>query len=249
MIDGVEVVTRDGLRFYVNPRDERGKILIETSGEFNAKSVRIFQSLLARRQWELVIDIGSNYGEMIAALTQYDAARVVAFEPNCSLHSYLKHTAKENNVYVDLQHCAVGKTSGHEMFMVDTHWSGRSSLKFSPDSCTKSVQSVEVVTLDEFFNSSTCSTALLKIDVEGFELEVLEGSRKFLSSLEEYAIQIEILHMKKEDIAMLANQWRMYFFSTESLAPIRLPGGETSIVDLYLESGYFYVNDAVLLPL
>lgn len=248
MTDMVEVSTSDGLRYFVDPTDERAQVLIETDGEFNAKSVRIFQQLLTRRTWDLVLDIGSNYGEMIAALRGYPTTTAIAFEPNPALHPFLQRTATANAVDLDIRAQAVGRTPGHAQFMIDQQWSGKSSLKGISGALPEHLLDVEVTSLDELFGNAQYTNALIKIDVEGAEYDVLNGALEFISGLDDFAIQFEILHMPLDEIAALAARWKMYLFSTQTLAPVRLPGPDAQLADLYLKSHRFYQNDAVLLP-
>lgn len=243
-----EVVTRDGLRYFVNPADARAQHLVSSAGEFNAVSVRIFQSLLARRSWDLVIDIGANYGEMVAAIPPGFAGEVVAYEPNVSLLPYLERTAAVSGVTVDIRAQAVGRRDGSASFVIDSEWSGQSSLVGVEGAQPEQLRDVDVVTLDSQFRDRLPTTALVKIDVEGAEIDVLKGGTEFLFGLVDSALQVEILHMPPEQIAALATQWKMYFLSRESLAPVRLPGGDTHLADLYVSSGRFYQNDVILLP-
>ena len=243
-----EVITRDGLHYFVDPTDARAQRLVDTSGEFNAVSVRIFQSLLARRPWDLVIDVGANYGEMIAAIPAGFKGDVVAFEPNEHLLPFLRRTAERTGLKVDIRAQAVGRRDGSAQFVIDPTWSGQSSLRGVETASPEQLVDIDVVTLDSQFRERLPTTALIKIDVEGAEIDVLKGGTEFLFGLDDSALQIEILHMPHEQIAALATQWRMYFLSRESLSPVRLPGGDTRLAELYVSSGRFYQNDVILLP-
>ena len=250
------ITTHDGLRYFVDPTDGRAQALAASGGESNATSVRIFQALLARRPWDLVLDIGANYGEMIAAIPRDFAGQVIAFEPNLSLHPFLRRTAESNGVAVEIRSQAVGRKDGAASFRIDTAWSGMSSLVDTASARNYPVETapqhqivdVEVVTLDSLFRSALPTTALVKIDVEGAEIDVLTGGSEFLHGLDDCAIQIEILRLSPTELARLATQWKMYFLSRTTLNPVRLPGGNERLADLYLASGRFYQNDAVLLP-
>ena len=244
-----EVTTRDGLHYFVDPADARAQHLIASAGEFNAASVRIFQSLLARRSWDLIIDVGANYGEMIAAIPPTFAGKIVAFEPNVLLLPFLRRTAERTGLQVDIRAQAAGRKNGAAQFAIDTAWSGQSSLVGVDTARPEQLVDVEVVTLDSQFRDSLPTTALVKIDVEGAEIDVLRGGSEFLFGLDDSALQVEILHMPHAQIAALATQWRMYFLSRGSLAPVRLPGADIGLAELYVTSGRFYQNDVILLPL
>lgn len=246
----MEVVrTPAGLRFAVDPSDGRGRELIASAGGFNVLSMRIFQALLARRRWDLILDVGANYGEMIAAVPSTYEGQVIAFEPNTRLHPYLRRTAELNGVDVTIRPEAVGRTDGHAQFVVDSAWTGKSSLHGVPDASAADLVDVDVVSLDSVFRGAQPATALVKIDVEGAESEVLTGGAEFFTRLDDCAVQIEILHMAADEIATIAGRWKMYLLSRTTLAPVRLPGNDAALAAQYINSHRFYQNDAVLLPL
>ncbi len=251
-----EIITRDGLRYFVDPTDGRAQALSTSAGEFNAPSVRIFQALLARQRWDLILDIGANYGEMIAAIPPIFSGKVIAFEPNLHLHPFLRRTAESNGIAVEIRKEAVGRKDGAASFRIDRAWSGMSSLVDNASARDYPVETaehhtivdVEVRTLDSLFRRTPGTTALIKIDVEGAEIDVLTGGSEFLHGLDHCAIQIETLRLSPSDLAMLAARWKMYFFSHSRLNPVRLTGGDRRLAELYLASGRFYKNDVVLLP-
>lgn len=243
-----EIVTREGLRYAVDPLDARAQALIASAGEFNLRSVRVFRGLLGLRDWDLVVDIGANYGEMISALQGCRVPRVLAFEPNTRLHPYLHRTAQLNGVALEIRPEAVGARTGRAQFQIDLEWSGTSSLIPGTAGHRTETTEVEVITLDDWFATDPARTALIKMDVEGAELDVLAGAERFLAGLDDCAVQFELLHMAPPDIAALAARWRLYLISAESLAWVRMPGGLPALVEAFLATGRFYQNDALLLP-
>lgn len=70
-----------GSHIYVNPADPRGKKLLETNGNFNPPAPNIRQELLRRSDWTCVLDVGANYGKMIANGGLTRRAKIVAIEP------------------------------------------------------------------------------------------------------------------------------------------------------------------------
>ena len=251
-----EITTLDGLRYFIDPTDGRAQARATPGGESNATSVRIFQALLARRQWDLVLDIGAGYGEMIAAIPPTYSSKVIAFEPDLRLHPFLRRTSDSHGIAAEIRAQAVGRKDGAGTFWIDTARSGVFSLIDHASARDDQVETaaqhrvvdVEVVTLDSLFRSALPTTALVKIDVDGTEVDVLTGGSEFLHRLDHCAIQIKIVRMSPSDVATLATQWKMYFLSQSTLNPVRLSGGDARLAELYVASGRFYQDDVVLLP-
>lgn len=122
---------------------------------------------------DLCFDIGSNIGERAEVFLAL-GAKVVAFEP-------LPHCAREigprssNHPNLTVVQSAVGAEIG-TADMVVAKWSKVSSLAkdWVRDQDVQDVIQVRVTTLDDAISSYGIPN-FCKIDVEGFELEVLKG--------------------------------------------------------------------------
>lgn len=118
---------------------------------------------------QLVFDVGANVGRKSQAFLEL-GARVVAFEPqpDCAEEIRLRcGSPKRLRVHT----CAISKEE--RTAQLDIH--DRSGLAHitSKDSAERTME-VEVYPLDKFVNEYGIPS-FCKIDVEGFELEVLEG--------------------------------------------------------------------------
>lgn len=124
----------------------------------------------------LVCDIGANKGSYLYWMSRW-AGRVVAFEPQPGLAAYLDtacETLRMTNVVVERQ--GVSDQSGTRTFYMPSVNSPEASLVCHGTSDTMTIQ---VVALDDYFASDE-RVALLKIDVEGGELDVLKGAERIL---------------------------------------------------------------------
>jgi len=130
---------------------------------------------------DLVFDVGANQGEY-AELFVSNGARVIAIEPNPAFRSRLQNLAKIRPIIPEF--CAVGDHEGSATLNVCSQ-PGFSTLqtemiewaKDSPD--YRGVQwtskvNVPVFTLDSLAERHGLPT-FVKIDVEGFEYEVISG--------------------------------------------------------------------------
>jgi FkbM family methyltransferase len=164
--------TTESIRFRVRAlkallRDERA--------EFGA----IWRHL---RPGDIACDIGANKGSFIYWLSWWvHGGRVVAFEPQPELARALVnicHVIGLFNVTVEAKavysHCG-----DRDLFMPVGHQPGASLNREALQGESFATLQVPLVALDEYFGASD-RVALLKIDVEGAELEVLKGAERIL---------------------------------------------------------------------
>jgi FkbM family methyltransferase len=131
----------------------------------------------------IVADVGANVGLWTEALLQLmPTAEVHCFEPSSTSYSHLaaRHGADPRVV---LHRCALGAAPGTATLWSDSPGSVLSSLE-RRDLVHRGLEfdhqeMVEVQTLDGVFTHRP-APALLKIDVEGRELDVLAGAEHLL---------------------------------------------------------------------
>jgi FkbM family methyltransferase len=140
--------------------------------------MRTWQQLL--RPGDLFIDVGSNIGAY-AILAAEQGADVIALEPARDTFELLKNNISLNGYAVEAIQAAAGTAPGTVRFT-------------SGQDCVNRVHpagSVEIpmVALDTIIGARTVTG--LKIDVEGFELDVLLGCSRALSEGRITLIQLE----------------------------------------------------------
>ncbi len=148
--------------------------------------VRIFQELphgidfrldLARRGFapQTVIDIGANEGQTaMYVLEAFPGAEIHSFEPVPPTFEKLCRRVAPRGVHCVQQ--AVGRMVGEATIHVASNSLTNSLVEKSPDS---SEQRVAMTTVDAYTaERGIGSIDLLKIDTEGFDLEVLSGAER-----------------------------------------------------------------------
>lgn len=144
------------------------------------------------------IDIGSNFGYFAVLAKQCRGAaefsNVIAFEPNPKMFDLLQENMRINwgGGKYELINKAVSNIAGTATLASPKSRSGNASLYEQPLSGSEEYDSyeVEVLSIDEYFNH-TPKDAFVKIDVEGHELNVLEGMRRTISGCKKMTIAME----------------------------------------------------------
>lgn len=148
----------------------------------------------------IIIDVGANVGQYGLELRAagYHGA-IISFEPLSEAHSALQAVARGDKSWSVAERMALGSKPGiAELHIARNSWS--SSLlpmtdnhsEASPDSVYVGNELVQVQSLDSALSGSIelGSRAMLKLDVQGYELEVLRGAENTLKHVQ--TIQIEV---------------------------------------------------------
>ncbi|MDH5822987.1 FkbM family methyltransferase [Luteimonas sp. RD2P54] len=124
---------------------------------------------------DLVLDVGANIGNHAIYLAAIGGARVVAFEPQSGLAEAIVEAATLNLLgrLVDVRACGLGRSRGVARISQDRPDNlGAQALAIGEGD-------IEVLPLDEI--EFDAPVAMIKIDVEGMELDVLEGAANLIA--------------------------------------------------------------------
>ena len=153
-----------------------GKILRVLLGSYEREQTELFAKLVG--PGSTVLDIGAHVGyyTLLAARLMRGQGKVVAFEPDPKNAAFLRRHVSANRAaktIVDVQQAAVGATSGSVRFSTGT---GSGTGHVSADGPME----VRMIKLDDFVSAQGLKPTHVKIDVEGAELDVLQGGRETL---------------------------------------------------------------------
>jgi FkbM family methyltransferase len=157
-----------------------------------------------------VVDVGANVGMLSLAFARSVGAlgKVYAFEAEPELQDLLAKSFALNGVpWVELRRQAAGRKAGTATFHLSPI-SGHSSLYDLPDDEASTARqiTVEVAALDEAL-AEVPAVDLVKIDVEGAELDVLAGMEKLLARNPGMAIVAEFGPSHLERVGQTPQQW------------------------------------------
>lgn len=194
-----------------------------------AETMRRFRELTPRGA--TVLDVGGHVGYVALYLARLAGPRghVYVFEPGRNNLPYLKHNVRESaNVTVVAK--AAGRRTERRMLYLEGISGQNNSLvpdfgvfrtnrarAFAPKAEPQG-EVVEVVALDDFCRGRSIRPAVIKVDVEGFELEVLQGASSIIrDALPLLMVEIQTGHRQ---ILQFARQ-RGYLLFTPSGRPVR----------------------------
>jgi FkbM family methyltransferase len=134
----------------------------------------------------VIFDVGANAGQFaIAATTIWPSARILSYEPQNTVFGLLEAKAKEYP-RIEPRNMALGAKADTEGLMHITNQPASSSMlplgeghkQAEPGVSEVGVEHVQVSTLeDEIVKVAANGSALLKMDVQGYEQNVLIGAR------------------------------------------------------------------------
>lgn len=246
------IVNALGRRLWFDAADERGRALKERAGDLNGGSLQLWRSLLALRSWDAVLDVGTNYGEMLLSVDLAGVPAVVGYEPNPLVLPHLRRSIEESGTGYPIREVAVSDEAGAELvFAIDVEWSGMSGLAATrADGAEHRVEQVMVhsTTIDvELATLGDPTSVLVKVDVEGAEQAVLAGARALVGSDRPWAIMLEVLHMAPKSQAELFARHDVAVLDLAEGALARVPRMSSEAWDALLATGWIYRQDVALL--
>jgi len=163
-------------------------------GEYEAGTISVLSKFL--HQDDTFLDVGANIGfiSLVAASFIGENGLVYAFEPHPETYKILEENIRLNS-FKNI--CSMNIALGAEVSEAKIYDNldgnrGSSSLIRPEGASKKNGKKIEIVTIDKLIEEYNLHIpSIIKIDVEGFELEVLKGAKALLSSLHAPALCVE----------------------------------------------------------
>lgn len=182
------------------------KKLIRRTG-FDVKRVSLLTSdalrtrlLCDHYQVDLVLDVGANVGQYASGLRESGySGRIISFEPLSSAHAALEHASRGDALWTVASRMAIGNFDGEiEINIAENSYSSSvlgildAHVKAAPHSAYVGSELVPIRRLDMLASDDmrNANSIFLKVDVQGFELQVLEGASGLLPRVK--GIQLEL---------------------------------------------------------
>jgi len=150
-----------------------------------------------------LVDVGANHGDFSQATEAlYPQCKALLVEPLPILHPELERRCAERANRWQLAKCALSREPGTATLYIDQEQDAIASLnafsedylQANPNSRSSQTFECKVQTLDGLCaEQGIRKIDLLKIDVEGFEFEVLEGGKEMLQSTESLIVEVSLV--------------------------------------------------------
>ncbi|MBT2337396.1 FkbM family methyltransferase [Variovorax paradoxus] len=172
-------------RFLVNRNDTYVGRSVLAYGEWSEAEVQLFRQIV--RPGDVVLEAGANIGTHTVPISAMvgDGGRVYAFEAARSTHQLLcANLALNERFNVHALNKAIGRTVDTVRFpAIDPRQPfnfGCASLRGAEQQPSEATESVDMLSIDSM---ALDRLDFIKSDIEGFELEMLEGARETLGRL------------------------------------------------------------------
>lgn len=228
--------TRGGARLAIDPSCLDVYTTIATHG--NAWDAHVVDACLALLDpGDVFYDVGASVGYITLEAARRVGAQgqVVAFEPQPSLAHHIAVSAALNGMRaVTVYPAMLGREAGPGVLHVGSHSVHASAIAREPDAAAIAC---ERTTLDALVASGAIRPPnVIKVDVEGAELQVFEGARRTLARFrpalvfESDANMDRYGYRRAELLALLGTcaEYRFYFLTETGE---RLPVGREAIED------------------
>jgi FkbM family methyltransferase len=170
-------------RVAVEPREMINRTLF-LYGTFEISETRLIQALL--RPGMTFLDVGANIGyyTLIGARLVGPAGNVHAFEPHPRIRERLRENVERNDYQnVVIHGDAIAASTGSVAFFASADVQNQGTSSIVPGAGRAPSQSVASITLDDFAGTlNHRHIDLIKMDIEGAEVEAIRGGRNTLAA-------------------------------------------------------------------
>lgn len=202
---------KEGLR--KSPLARAAQELVVGLGAVSNSSFKSIIRNLDSAQVSHVLDIGANVGQFGIDIRRHGyRGQIISFEPLNDTFNILTETIKRHQPWSALQ-IALGSSESKEIINV----SGNAGLSTSfltmgsvhlenfPESKPVSTELVTVSTIDKQLKilGLNPKDIMLKLDVQGYEAEVLKGASKSLSKIPLCYLEVSILPLYEGEVTFL----------------------------------------------
>jgi FkbM family methyltransferase len=176
----------------VDLRDEIIGNLLYLQGDYEPEFRRLLEHL--DLTGKVCVDVGANIGLHTLTMSRQvgPSGKVVAFEPEQHNHELLRENLRLNEVRnVDARRMAVGERMGSVRMALNPLNYG--DHRVASEGATASAQEVPLTTVDEAVKDiPDGQIRLVKIDVQGYEHNVIEGMRRTVARNPDLVLILEV---------------------------------------------------------
>jgi FkbM family methyltransferase len=180
--------------------------------KYPSLDLRRRQKLLKHFNINKIIDVGANSGQYALGIRKTGfKGDILSFEPVEHVFNKLKKRANKDSKW-KVHNLALGNKQEELEINVSKNTYSSSILNMMPEHLKNAPEAlylekeiIKVDTLDNMFKSlvSSNDVVLLKLDVQGFEKNVLEGAKESLKSITGVQIEMSVIEMYEGELTYL----------------------------------------------
>lgn len=217
---------------------------------FSPASYEIVSNLkVIEKDFDCIIDVGANKGQFSKVIRHfYPKSQIYAFEPVPEIFQKTKSNFAGVHNY-EIYNVALGNADGEVSFNKNEYGHISSFLEVSGENkhypkTRNSEIKVQIKKLDDLFRAEQFKgKTLLKLDVQGFELEVLKGADNLLKNIDYVIIEanLENLYVDQPTFTEINTFLNLYKFEVYGMLDFNI-GKQNK----YIEIDILYKNSAVI---
>lgn len=174
-------------------------IHLVSSNVFKQDKYRV--SLLEQLNIDLVADIGANIGQYSMELIRSGFKnKIISFEPLGDIYDKLLQNSSRYPQWTVYDRCAIGNETGEIEINVSQNYESSSiynvldkSIKAEPSTRFVKKETVKIARLQDVLKYTPGTKIHLKIDVQGYEEQVLSGSEALFDVVSSIEIEISLI--------------------------------------------------------
>jgi FkbM family methyltransferase len=233
-----------GLIFRLNPFWAKNFSVVITMRENDFKCQRSL--ILNRLNVDLVLDVGGHFGEFYKEIRQYGYEdEVFSVEPTPESYQRLAAVGRGDKKF-KAYNSALSNYSGTLKMNQFTHSDMNSALEVNPNTDfgierTYSTIEVPCITIDELIENQNLfdKKIFLKLDVQGFELVILEGLQKYSHLIVGIQAELSVNEIYSNSSNMVGfqtwadqNGFRVSTIGTERFQSLNLQAYDVDVIAL-----------------
>jgi len=176
---------------------------------YNARILEFFSNY----KIDTVLDVGANIGQYALWLRECGYRhRIISFEPLSEAYSHLLINSKNDPNWIIAPRMAIGNEEGKKSINISGNSVSSSILKMTnthikgaPESVYISSEEVYINKLDNIWGTflKNKNNIFIKIDVQGYELQVLEGAINILPKIKGVQIELSLVPLYENQLLFL----------------------------------------------
>jgi FkbM family methyltransferase len=202
----------EGYKLYINKMDTVVSDTLMNQGVWEPYVTNIYKKYA--KNSKVILDIGANLGyyTILAAKCIKVGGKIFAFEPVMSNFNLLNKTVINNNLTnVVMEKIAIGSKNDNKKIYLNMENYGDNRIYSYGKNCKK--EKIKITSLDNYFSKYGGVIDLIKMDIQGYELEAISGAENLLKHRR---INIIISELWPMGFSFMKTNWKIYTRLLES---------------------------------